>query len=362
MLHRLALRVIPQLSAAVTERDVRKRKRLVMLVPGFIAFLLYRLLKDSLPLGDPFVLLAFSGVISTLTALWAYGMGRKEAFGRIVKNDSFKRLVWVAGWIGCAYGIQLSLLVLAMLALFVDYNFLVHPEGPAMMALIIPTTAVTRDAFEIGHLIRLESEGTRIVTFPNGQPFRELLYRDPLHVSQWVGGGLVAGGTLSFLFSLAGDWGMSGIGQAIFAMVVAGSMAQLAFLYGKFPEQNWSNRLGSQSWWERVQFWVWPCLTFALTYYLVLWGIAVFLLNVSVNQLGLYATLAGMMCALMVGYSYFLGTRVFVEMQTQGGISAGLRRCPFVMEILAKTGWVSSADVPTSSALASSQAERASLR
>ena len=90
MLHRLALRVIPQLSAAVTEREVRKRKRLVMLAPGFIAFLLYRLFKDSLPLGDPFVLLAFSGVISTLTALWAYGRGRKEALSRILKSNSLK--------------------------------------------------------------------------------------------------------------------------------------------------------------------------------------------------------------------------------------------------------------------------------
>ncbi len=361
MLHRLALRVIPQLSAAVTEREVRKRKRLVMLAPGFIAFLLYRLLKDPLPLGDPFVLLAFSGVISTLTALWAYGMGRKEALSRILKSDSLKRLVWIAGWIGGVYSMQLSLLVLALLALFVNYNFLLHPEGPAMMALIIPCTAVARDAFEIGHLIRLESEGTRMVTFPNGQPFRELLQRDPLHVSQWVGGGLVAGVMFSMMFSVAGEWGVNGIGQAIFSMVVAGILAQLAFLHGKFPEHNWSERLGSQSWWERVQFWVWPCLTFALTYYLVLWGVAVFLLNLSANQLGLYATLAGMVCALMVGYSYFLGTRVFVEMQTQDGISEGLRRCPFVMEILAKTGWVSSTQVPpSSSSLASGQPERPS--
>ena len=64
MLHRLALRVIPQLNAAVTERDVRKRKRLVMLVPGFIAFFLYQLLKDILPLGDPHVLLTFSTAFS----------------------------------------------------------------------------------------------------------------------------------------------------------------------------------------------------------------------------------------------------------------------------------------------------------
>lgn len=357
MLHRLALRVIPQLNAAVTESTVRKRKRWVMLAPGMIAFLLYRGLKDFLPLGDPFVLLAFSGAISTTTALWAYRMGRKEAFSFIFKNDSFKRLAWVAGWIGCAYGMQLSLLVLAMLALFVDYNFLIHPEGPAMMALIIPTTAVTRDAFEIGHVMRLETEGTRMVTFPNGQPFREFLQRDPLHVLQWGGGGLMAGALFSLLFSLAGDWGVSGIGQAVISMVVAGSLAHLAFLQGQFPESNWTQRIGSQSWWERVQFWVWPCLTFALTYYLVLWGFAVFLLNVSVIQLGLFAGLAGVTSALMVGYSYFLGTRVFVEKQTQGEISEGLRRCPFVMEILAKTGWVSPSQIPTSSSLATRPAE-----
>ncbi len=357
MLHRLALRVIPQLNAAVTESTVRKRKRWVMLAPGMIAFLLYRGLKDFLPLGDPFVLLAFSGVISTATALWAYRMGRKEAFFLIFKNDSFKRLAWVAGWIGCAYGMQLSLLVLAMLALFVDYNFLLHPEGPAMMALIIPTTAVTRDAFEIGHVMRLESEGTRMVTFPNGQPFREFLQRDPLHVLQWGGGGLMVGAMVSLLFSLAGDWGGSGIGHAIISMVVAGSLAHLAFLQGKFPEHNWTERIGSQSWWERVQFWVWPCLTFALTYYLVLWGFSVFLFNVSVTQIGLFAVLSGVTCALMVGYSYFLGTRVFVEKQTQGEISDGLRRCPFVMEILAKTGWVSPTQVPPSSSLATRPAE-----
>lgn len=361
MLHRLALRVIPQLNVAVTERDVRKRKRLVMLAPGLIAFLLYRLLKDHLPLGDPFVLLAFSGVISTLTAVWAYGMGRREALPQIFRSDSLIRLAWVAGWIGCAYGMQLSLLVLALLALFVNYNFLLHPEGPAMMALIIPCTAVTRDAFEIGHVIRLESQGTRMVTFPNGQALRDLFRRDPIHVLQWVGGGLVVGGLFAWSFGATGHWGVNGIGQAMLAMVVAGSLAHFAFLHGKFPQGGWADRLGSQSWWERIQFWVWPCLTFALTYYLVLWGVAVFLLDVSVSHLGLYTVLAGMGCALMVGYSYFLGTRVFVEMQTQGGISEGLRRCPFVMEILAKTGWVSSTQVPTSSALASEPAERTSL-
>jgi hypothetical protein len=360
MLHRLALRVIPQLNAAVTERDVRKRKRLVMLGPGFIAFLLYRLSKDVLPFGDPYALLTFSGTICTIAALWAYRMGRRESLVHVMQCDSFNRIAWIVGWVGFIYGLQLSLLVLALLALFVGYNFLLHPEGPAMMALIISATAVTRDSFEIGHVTRLEIEGSRMVTFPDGQSLRELLQRDPLHVGQWVAGGLVGGGLFALLFGVAGHWGMNGVAQAVLAMVVAGSLAHCAFLHGKYPEDIWSKRFKSQSWWERIQFWMWPCLTFALTYYLVLWGFVVFLLNLDTASIGLLSGLAGVVCALMVGYSYFLGTRVFVEIQTEEGISEGLRRCPFVMEILAKTGWVSSVQVPTSSSLATESVKRTS--
>ncbi len=38
MLHRMALRVLPSLSLAVTENAVRKKKRIVMFVPGLVAF------------------------------------------------------------------------------------------------------------------------------------------------------------------------------------------------------------------------------------------------------------------------------------------------------------------------------------
>ena len=56
-------------------------------------------------------------------------MGRAESYERIYRTDGPGRLLWIGGWIGFVYGVQLSLLVLALLALFVDYNFLVHPEG-----------------------------------------------------------------------------------------------------------------------------------------------------------------------------------------------------------------------------------------
>jgi lipopolysaccharide export LptBFGC system permease protein LptF len=63
MLHRMALRVLPSLSLAVTEHSVRKKKRIVMFVPGLVAFAVYRAAKLLLPLSEPIVLLAVSGLV-----------------------------------------------------------------------------------------------------------------------------------------------------------------------------------------------------------------------------------------------------------------------------------------------------------
>ncbi len=346
MLHRLVLRVIPQLNAAVTEPDVRKRKRWVMLVPGFVAFAFYHLSKDVLPLSDPIALLAMSGILSTLTAYWAYAMGRRQSFPHVCQTDGPGRLLWVGGWIGFVYGVQLSLLVLAILALFVNYDFLLHPEGPAMMALIISCTAVTRDAFEIGHVVRMESQGVRMVTFPDGGSFRELLQRDFSHLVPWVGAGFVAGGMAAAVYRLG--WTAEGmeVGQAVLVCVVAACFAHGAFLSGKHPLEPFSDRFKIHSWWEACRFWTWPCLTFALTYYLVQIGFIAFVLQVAEEPFFVHPVVGGVTAGLMAGYGYFLGARVFVEAQTQGGFSEGLTRCPFVMEILAKTGWVASERKP----------------
>lgn len=342
MVHRLALRIIPQLSAVVTDRDVRRRKRWLMLAPGLVAFLLYRLFKDSLPLSNPLMLLAMSGTLATFTAYWAYAMGRQASLVTIVQADRPSRLLWVGGWIGFVYGVHLSLLVLALLALFVDYHFLLHPEGPGMMALIIPCTAVARDAFEIGHVVRMESDGMRLVTFPDGGAFRDLLRRDVLHVARWVGAGAVAGGMAAAGHRLA--WTGEGLemGQALVVSVVAACFAHGAFVSGRHPLDTVSQRVKTLSWWDACRFWVWPCFTFALTYYLVQIGILLFVLQVAGVPLFVHLGIGGITAGIIAGYGYFLGARVFVEAQTQGELSEGLTRCPFVMEILAKTGWVTS--------------------
>ena len=149
-----------------------------------------------------------------------------------------------------------------------------------MMALIIPCTSVTRDAFEIGHVVRMESQGVRMVTFPDGKPFRELLQRDFLHLARWVGAGIVAGGATAVV-SLLGWTGPGGeVGPAILVCIVAAFCAHGAFLSGKRPLDNFPDRFKIESWLEACRFWTWPCLTFAFTYYLVQFGLLAFVFRV----------------------------------------------------------------------------------
>src|SRR5512134_3840472 len=110
MLHRMALRVLPSLSLAVTEDAVRKQKRIVMFVPGLVAFGVYRLAKHLVPLTDPVVLLAVSSLVAIVTAVLAYRAGRSASWPVIAREDGIRLLGWVAGWIGAVYGVQLSLL------------------------------------------------------------------------------------------------------------------------------------------------------------------------------------------------------------------------------------------------------------
>ena len=99
MLHRMALRVLPRLTLAATEESVRKRKRLVMLVPGLIAFGIYRTIKHLVPLSEPVILLALSGLISAATAAWAYQIGRSADWATIWRQDGSRTVGWLVGWI-----------------------------------------------------------------------------------------------------------------------------------------------------------------------------------------------------------------------------------------------------------------------
>jgi len=336
MLHRMALRVLPSLTLAVTEESVRKTKRIVMFVPGLVAFGVYRLAKHLLPLTEPLVLFAVSGLVAVVTALLAYRVGRAAAWREIVPADGFRRLGWLAGWIGVVYGVQLSLLVLALLWL-VGYDYLQHPDGPAMMAIIISCTAVARDAFEIGHVRKMAVLGRPFPTFPDGTELRAMVGAQPAPLGSWIVAGLVLGALGAALGSVSADHQIAALIQLAAVTVLGGTVALCAYFGGLRPAAPWMQGLRQTAPGELLKYWWWPGLAFASTYYLVAAGFVIFVLR----QPGLsppYAVASGGgVAAMMALYCYYLGYRRHVEEAQGPGLSSALLRCPFVMGILGKT-------------------------
>ncbi|MDR4495266.1 MAG: hypothetical protein R3B74_12800 [Nitrospirales bacterium] len=334
MLHRLSLRVLPQLNALVTAPPVRKRKRWVMLAPGLVAFGIYHLLKPVLPFSNLFVLLLFSGTISAITAVWAFrqgwGMSLKDSF----QQHGRRFWSWLVGWVGMAYGMQLSLLVLSLLQIFVNYDFLLHPEGPAMMAIIIACTSVTRDAFEIGYVQRMTRDGVPVPTFPDGKAFRQWMAQDLSKVAIW--------GVAAFLLSVIGSWGIWNMApsewqpiiQSMGVPFLVATVGLVAFLDGQgqlFKTSEGSGR--SISWLSGLWFWVWPSFTFAATYFLVVWGVLAFVFGVSGVSTLNFMGMAAVTGILMTTYTLYLGWRKSYEEKTLA-IPESVQRCPFVMGIL----------------------------
>ena len=336
MLHRMALRVLPSLSLAVTEDSVRKKKRIVMFVPGLVAFAVYRLAKLLLPLSEPVVLLTVSGLVALVTALLVYRVGRATAWGSILREDGSRLLLWLGGWIGLVYGVQLSLLVLALLWL-VGYDYLKHPDGPAMMAIIIACTSVARDAFEIGHVRKLALMGRPFPMFPDGVALRTMVGNHAKELAPWVAVGLGVGALGASLGHLVEADQVAALVQLAAVAVLGGGVALCAYFGGLRPQTSWVQGLLQTKPSELLKYWWWPGLSFAATYYLVAAGCVIFLLR----QPGIPTSYAmaggGFVTGMMALYCYYLGFRRQVEEQQGHTMSSALLRCPFVMGILGKS-------------------------
>lgn len=341
MLHRLSLRVLPQLNALVTDAPVRKRKRLVMLVPGLVAFGIYRFLKQVLPLSEPLVLLGLSGGLSMLAAIWAYRQGRGATFRESFRQDGIQRWAWVIGWIGFVYGIQLSLLVLAILQVFVGYDFLFHPEGPAMMALIISCTSVTRDAFEIGHVQRMTHQGVVVTTFPDGGVFRKWIPGEVAVILKWGAVAAILGITSSWLLYYLGPLEWQPMIQAILIPFIIACMGLGSYFSGEaaFDPNRKERKL--RKWLPSFWFWVWPSFTFSATYFLVLMGLMAFVFRVEQVSRSGFVAMAACTATLITIYMFFLGWRKAYE-ERLVTIPDSLQRCPFVMGILQKSTFTES--------------------
>lgn len=335
MLHRMALRVLPSLSLAVTEDAVRKRKRIVMFVPGFVAFGVYRLAKHVVPLADPLVLLSVCSAVAVLTALVAYRVGRAVSWPVMVREDGSRLLGWVAGWIGAVYGIQLSLLVLAILWI-AGYSYLQHPDGPAMMAIIISCTSVARDAFEIGHVRKMALIGRPFPTFPDGVALRRMLGSHAVQVSPWAASGLAIGAAAAWFGQVVGG-SQTALVQLAAVTVLGGAIALCAYFGGLKSQASWMAGLAETKMTELLKYWWWPGLAFSSTYYLVAAGGGIFLLRQPDLSTAFAIASGAFVTGLMALYGYYLGYRRHVEDQQGQQMSPSLLRCPFVMGILGKS-------------------------
>lgn len=336
MLHRMALRVLPSLALAVTEESVRKRKRLVMLAPGLVAFVIYRLTKQVVPLSDAITMLAVSGVVSAATAAWSYRMGRQASLAQVWREDGMRRLAWLIGWVGFVYGVQLSLMVLALLKILVNYDFLQHPDGPAMMAMIIACTSVARDAFEIGHVRLLQRQGEPIVTFPDGASFRDVVVARTGQIVRWTLFPAFGCAVMAVGLGTVHDMAATGLAQLILVTLCAGSLSVWAYLAGEQRPGGWSAMMSAAGWMELFRYWWWPGLAFAATYYLSWAGLIFFVVQTDVSGSVVRGAIAGAVAGMMAGYCYYLGYRRRVENQLRQIVPPSLLRCPFVMGILSK--------------------------
>ena len=336
MLHRMALRVLPSLSLAVREKTVRKQKRIVMFVPGLIAFGVYRLVKYLVPIADPLVLLTVSSLVAMVTALLAYRVGRSVPWSVIVRQDGARLLSWLAGWIGAVYGIQLSLLVLTLLWIM-NYDYLQHPDGPAMMAIIISCTSVARDAFEIGHVRKLSVLGRPFLTFPDGEQLRVLVQRRVWQLGSWAVVGFGMGAMASLSGVAIADAQGAALAQLLSVTVLGGGLALCAYFGGLYPSVSWMHTLRQTAPGELLKYWWWPGMAFASTYYLVAMGLLLFVARQPAISPGSAAVMGALVTAMMAVYGYYLGDRRHIEDEQAPQLSSGMLRCPFVMGILGKT-------------------------
>lgn len=335
MLHRMALRVLPSLTLAVTEDAVRRQKRMVMFVPGLVAFGVYRLAKHLVPITEPLVLLVVSSVVAMVTALLAYRVGRAAPWSSIVRHDGLRLLGWLVGWIGGVYGIQLSLLVLTLLWMM-HYSYLQHPDGPAMMAIIISCTSVARDAFEIGHVRKLSVSGRPFLTFPNGEQLRLVVQRRAWQLGPWAVAGMGIGAIASLSGAAIEDAHNAALLQLLSVTLLVGGLALCAYLGGLNPSSSWIQTLRQTTPAELLKYWWWPGMAFASTYYLVAIGLLVFVVRQPAITASSAAVMGALVAALMAVYGYYLGYRRYVENEQAPQLSSGMLRCPFVMGILGK--------------------------
>ena len=254
----------PSLTLVVTEDSVRKRKRLVMFVPGWwrLRFIVRQSKGFSCRPSDI--------VVAVRSGLHGHGLVRLSCwaghcrFERYLLRMGARRIGWIVAWIGFVYGVQLSLLVLALLWL-VGYDYAKHPDGPAMMALIIPARRWPETPLRSG-MRWLEASGRPSRRF---RMARRWVAATDRPAACCLGDGRHSGMCESIgVDSSIRRWGSGGVLAGRCGDAGGRDGQSLAFLPGQ--SEGVDAQAGCSSMGELVKFWWWPGLAFAATYHLVL--------------------------------------------------------------------------------------------
>jgi hypothetical protein len=331
VLHRISMRVLPALTLAVTEEGFRKRKRLLMIFPGLVGVALYRGLHYAHWHGDVWALLLATGLFSTLVALVAYGYGRERRMRDLVREDGGPRLIWIGLRIGFLYGVQLSLMVLGLLKLFA-YSYTEHPDGPAMMALIIASTSVFRDAFELGHLRLLRQQGRPFLACPDAKRVWALLAGRAEFWGVTLAGAAAGFAYLGLAFTI--PWVATDPGQLLVIGLLAGAAGTAAYVKGLQQTLTLRQSLSRYSWTELGRFFLWPGVAFGWTYNLILLGVTSYLILLPSPPLAWRVLVAATTVGLISLYCYYLGRCRWQEETLQASVAPSMLRCPFILGVL----------------------------
>jgi hypothetical protein len=332
VLHRITLRVLPALTLAVTEKEQRRRKRILMLFPGLVAFIVYRLLQSFDWHSHIVVLLVVTGLYSYAVAIVSYVHGRQSNIAEVVREDGAGWLAWFGFRYGFLYAIQLAFMVLALLKL-VSYSYLQHPDGPAMMALIIASTSVARDAFELGY-VRLQQHRGGSISFPDPRGFWNFVVS---HTAIWGWPALWAASASAIVYiglAMLFPWAQTDLGQLFIVGLMAGVAATGSYVMALQPTLSLWESVTRCRWRELAKFFLWPGVVFGWTYDLILLGMTSFVLGIPQPPLLWRVTVTVSTATLMVLYCYYLGRCRWQEEKLHAAISPSMLRCPFIAEIL----------------------------
>lgn len=273
------------------DRAARRLKMRIILLSGFAVYPPFLLITYLIFFETRVLFLTLIGLLSALVCipvgLYAYAKG----FGRPLREiwrERPEEMKWFSFKIGFLYAFALYWMILGI----VEFLFGYHAFRAALISFV--ASAVARDGFEIGYL-RAREEKNRRTIFPDGRPIGELFQSAPgwnLSVTLLA---VTIGGAAG---ALLGPVLENSLHQTLAVGVVVGLIATLAYslFLPSLPQIV-----------QLIRFFIWPGLTMAATYFLILAYLLRIIFQVPLSPAADLAVLTAACSGWMTLESLFLG-------------------------------------------------------